>query len=266
MAKDYYQTLGVSKSASQDEIKKAYRKLAHQYHPDKGTGDEAKFKEVNEAYQVLSDPQKRSNYDNFGSGFSDGNFQGGANYDFSNFWDIFGQRGGGQSGGIEDIFDIFSGAFSGGFTRNQYEAEHLKGEDIQLSINISKKDLGQSKKFEFESLVICDECKGTTVAKGHKMEKCKTCNGSGRVNYTARTAFGVFNQVAVCNECRGLGEKPEKTCGHCKGTGRVKSKRKMEVQIPEELENGYLVIVPKGGNVGKKNAPPGDLIINISIK
>lgn len=263
MAKDYYQTLGVSRSATQDEIKKAYRKLAHQYHPDKGTGDEAKFKEVNEAYQVLSDEKKRSNYDNFGFGFNDGGFQGGGQ-DYSNFYDFFsgGRR---QPGGFEDIFDIFSDAFSGGGYARQQE-ERAKGEDLYLEVQISKKDLGETKRFEYESYMVCDECEGTTVAKGSKMIHCKSCGGSGQIKYTTRSAFGMFSRIGVCNDCKGRGQYPEKECHNCKATGRIKTKKKLEIQVPKDLDNNYTIIVPKGGNMGKSSRPAGDLIVNIKIK
>jgi molecular chaperone DnaJ len=264
MGKDYYQILGVGKSATPDEIKKAYRKLAHQYHPDKGTGDEAKFKEVNEAYQVLSDEKKRSNYDNFGSAdFNGRGFGGFGGGDFSNFYDFFsgGRR---QPGGFEDIFDIFSDAFGGGYA--QQRSERSKGEDLYLEVQINKKDLGQTKRFEYEAYVMCDECKGTTVAKGSKMARCKSCDGTGQIRYTTRSAFGMFSRIGVCNDCKGRGEYPEKECHHCKVAGRIKTKKKLEIQIPEDLSTDYTVIVPRGGNAGKKGHPAGDLVVNIRIK
>ena len=269
MAKDYYQTLGVSKTASQDEIKKAYRKLAHQHHPDKGTGNEAKFKEVNEAYQVLSDEKKRSNYDNFGSA----DFGGGQGYsyggggDSANFWDFFGGNRGqySQGGGMEDIFDMFSGAFGGNNGQPQYE-ERVKGEDLYLEVKVNHKDLGQNKTYEYEIMGICDECHGTRLARGSKMIICKVCNGNGQVKQTSRTPFGSFSRVGVCPECRGQGQKPEKECQHCRATGRVKTRKRIDIHLPSELEDNYTVLVPKGGNSGKSTRSSGDLVINIRIK
>ncbi|HAU08057.1 MAG: hypothetical protein A2568_01570 [Candidatus Yanofskybacteria bacterium RIFOXYD1_FULL_44_17] len=265
MAKDYYQTLGISKSATPDEIKKAYRKLAHQYHPDKGTGDEAKFKEINEAYQVLSDDKKRSNYDNFGSAdFNGGGFGGAGAGDYSNFYDFFsgGRR---QPSGFEDIFDIFSDAFSGGGYAQQQE-ERSKGEDLHLEVRVGKKDLGDSKIFEYESMIVCEECDGTSVAKGSKMITCKTCGGRGQVQQATRTPFGTFSRVSVCGACKGRGQAPEKECGDCKATGRVKTKKRIEIRIPVDLDNDYVVVVPKGGNAGKLKRPAGDLVVNIRVK
>lgn len=260
---DYYTILGVPRTATQEEIKKAYRKLAHQHHPDKNGGDEAKFKEINEAYQVLSDSKKRSNYDNFGFAYNDGGFQSGGNYDFGNFWDIFGGTRG-RSGGFEDIFDLFSDAFNG-YREPQYE-ERDTGEDVYLDISVSRKDLGTKKFFEFEIYNTCEECEARGVAKGYKIVSCKNCNGTGQIRHTARSGFGMFTRVGTCNVCKGKGRVPEKECPECKGQARIKTKRKMEIHIPESIDNNYLVIVPKGGNVGKNQTPSGNLVINIKIK
>lgn len=265
--KDYYQTLGVSRTSTQDEIKKAYRKLAHQHHPDKKGGDEAKFKEINEAYQILSDPKKRSNYDNFGFAYSDGGFQGG--YDFGqggNFWDLFGGQGGhGRQGGFEDIFDMFSEAFGGYRQTSQYD-EATKGEDVYLELHVNHKDLGTSKIIEFEVLGTCDECEGVGVAKGHRIIECKTCRGTGQIRHSSKSGFAFVTRVSVCNTCKGKGRYPEKECLKCKAQGRIKVKKKMEIHLPSQLEDSYNVIVPKGGNAGKNGLPPGDLILNIKVK
>ena len=268
MNKDYYNLLGVQRTASQDEIKKAYRKLAHQHHPDKKGGDEAKFKEINEAYQVLSDPKKRSNYDNFGFAYNDGGFQGG--YDFNqgaNFWDLFGgQSGHSRQGGFEDIFDMFSEAFGGFRQAGQYEDQATKGEDIVLELNVSRKDLDTNKIIEFEILGICDECEGVGAAKGHKVVECKTCKGTGQIRHSSKSGFAFVTRVSVCNTCAGKGRYPEKECPKCKAQGRVKVKRKMEVRLPDQLEYSYNIIVPKGGNIGKNGLPSGDLILSIKVK
>jgi molecular chaperone DnaJ len=266
---DPYTTLGVSRHASQDDIKKAYRKLAHQHHPDKTGGNDAKFKEINEAYQILSDQTKRQQYDQFGHVGGNGGFGNGAGsdgFDFSGFSQggfDFGQGG----GGFEDIFDIFSGAFGGarsGFRSHQQAPQ--KGADLHLEVRISKKDAGTTKQFEFEAYNLCDECKGTGVAPGSKMKDCGECRGAGQVRQSVRTPFGTFSTARVCGTCKGKGNVPEKTCSTCHSHGRIKTKRHMEVRIPSNLENGYVVIAPKQGNAGPEGAPAGDLVLTFRVK
>ena len=275
MAKDYYQTLGVSRDSSQEEIKKAYRKLAHKHHPDKNGGDENKFKEVNEAYQVLSDPKKKTNYDNFGFAYNDGSFQGGGGgfggQGFEGFSDFFsnisGRQGGSRQGGFEDIFEAFSDLFGGGgYAQPSPYSEEKKGEDLYLEVSIKKKDLGSSKIFEYKSFNICSDCKGNGVERGYKMVNCGACHGTGQLKQSVRSGFGIFTRVGVCSYCRGKRKVPEKLCSRCSGQGRVKAKRKFEVHISEDIENNYTVIVPKQGNAGKAGKPPGDLVINIKVK
>jgi molecular chaperone DnaJ len=272
MAKDYYNTLGISRNASQEEIKKAYRKLAHQHHPDKKGGSDDRFKEVNEAYQVLSDPKKKTNYDNFGFAYNDGGFQGaGGGQGFGGFSDFFngmgGQGGGGQQGGFEDIFEAFSDLFGGGgYAQPSSYNEEKKGEDLYLEVSIKKKDLGTSKIFEYKSFDVCSDCKGNGVEKGYKMVNCGTCHGTGQLKQSVRSGFGIFTRVGVCPHCKGKRKMPEKSCTQCDGQGRVKAKRKFEVHIPNDIENDYTVIVPKQGNAGRAGKPPGDLIINIKLK
>ncbi|HUO75329.1 MAG TPA: DnaJ domain-containing protein [Candidatus Paceibacterota bacterium] len=246
---DPYTILGVSRNASSDDIKKAYRKLAHQYHPDKKGGNEAKFKEVNEAYQVLGDPEKKARYDQFGSAGPAGGFGGGGQYQDFNF--------GGAGGGFESIFDMFTGGF-GGTTRQRAE----KGEDLHLSVNISAKDLGKKKIYEFEALDACVSCRGTG-AEGGRLEECSTCHGAGRVRQAVRTPFGTFAQVAVCSTCGGDGRIAEKKCHVCNGGGRVKRKRKLELHIPSELIDRYLIAFPQQGNAGLNGTPPGDLLVTL---
>lgn len=264
--KDPYTILGVGRNASADDIKKAYRKLAHQHHPDKSSGDEAKFKEVNEAYQILSDPKKRANFDNFGYAYNDGGFQGGQGQDFGNFWDFFGgQQGGGQqqAGGFEDLFDMFSGAFG---AQQQGSREATKGEDLYIEVPLAKKDLGAKRIFEFESMDACTTCKATGVEPGHDLKTCERCKGAGQVRQQTRTPFGAFTRIMVCDECKGKRKIPEKECHECNGQTRHYAKRKIELHIPKEVENGYTVVIPKGGNAGKDGKPAGDLIMTLRLK
>lgn len=250
---DPYTTLGVSKNASADEIKKAYRKLAHQHHPDKKGGNEAKFKEVNEAYQILSDPEKKSRYDQFGHAGTNGGFGGGQYQNFGGF-DF-----GGMGGGFENIFDMFGGGFSAARQKPD------KGEDLHLSISVGSKDLGQRKIYEFEAFTACDECRGTGAKNGELVE-CKTCKGQGRVRQAVRTPFGTFAQVGVCAECGGDGRIPKHTCSECRGSGRIKTKRKLELYIPEKIRDRYLVAFPQEGNAGLEGVPSGDLLVTIRVK
>lgn len=276
MAKDYYTILGIPRTASQEEIKKAYRKLAHQYHPDKKGGDEARFKEVNEAYQVLSDPKKKSSYDNFGFAYNEGGFQGGQGFDFS---DLF-SGGFGRGGGMEDIFDVFSDMFGsprgeagGGFRRTHEREENYRGENLYLEVNIKKSDLGIQKTIEFEAIDLCKECGGNGIERGYGMITCETCKGTGQVRQTSRSAFGYFTRVGICHKCGGKGKFPEKKCHKCSGDGRTKAKRKLDILIPQNLEGDYNIIVPKGGNTSKSgqahstgSGQAGDLVIHLKIK
>ncbi len=259
MAKDYYTTLGVPRTASQEEIKKAYRKLAHQHHPDKKGGDEARFKEVNEAYQVLSDSKKRSSYDNFGFAYNEGGFQNGQ--DFGNYSDFFSGMGG---GGMEDIFDMFSNVFGGGYHRSQ-EQDETKGENLYIEVAVKKGDLGSKRTIEFEILDSCKGCNGSGIEKGYGMVNCGTCKGAGQVKQTSRSAFGYFTRVGICPRCGGKGKFPEKKCHKCLSEGRIKTKKRMDILIPEKLDSDYNVVVPQGGNTAK-NGQAGDLIIHLKLK
>ena len=252
MSSDPYTTLGVSKSASPEDIKKAYRTLAHKHHPDKKGGNEAKFKEINEAYQTLSDPDKRSRYDQFGStqGFGGGGPSTG--FDF------------GGADGFEDIFSMFSaggGSAFGGGARQRPE----KGEDIYLEIQVAKKDLGAQKVYEFEVFDVCHTCHASGVAPGSKRSECSQCKGSGQIRQAVRTPFGTFAQVVTCPKCQGDGDIPDKLCPTCAGSGRTKIKRKLELHIPEKIADRYLVVFPAQGNVGPEGAPAGDLMITLKF-
>lgn len=252
---DPYTTLGVKRDASADDIKKAYRKLAHQHHPDKKGGNEARFKEINEAYQVLSDPDKKARYDRFGdagqqAGF--GGFGGGGSQDVH--FDF-----GGMGGGFENIFDMFSGGF--GAARGKPD----KGEDLQLHISVGQKDLGKQKVYEYEAFVSCKDC-DATGAKNSRMISCTDCNGQGRVRRAVRTPMGTFAQVVVCPKCSGDGRVPEHVCDVCSGTGRLKKKRTLEVHIPSRIDERYLIVFPAEGNAGLEGVPAGDLLVTLQVK
>lgn len=263
MSKDYYKILGVNKNASQDEIKKAFRKLAHKYHPDKKDGDEAKFKEVNEAYQVLSNKEKRAQYDRFGStgpqmgGFGGGAGQGFGGFDFSQF-----QQGGQGFGGFDfgdiDLGDLFGGGFSGRRSRQK------RGPDLQTRIEISFKDavFGTQKTIQLEHNKICDECGGTGAQKGSELETCPECHGSGQVQ---QRMMGIFATVAECPTCHGKGKIPKEKCKKCRGAGILREKETVEFKIPAGVKNGdTLRIVGKGEAVS--GGIPGDLYVQVIVK
>lgn len=275
MNKDYYELLGISKSASEDEIKKAYRKLAHKYHPDKSGGDEKKFKEINEAYQVLSDKAKRAQYDQFGRTFEGGgpgfggfSAEGGP----TGGWDFSGFQGFNQQSGwnFEDMGfeDVFSDIFGGGFGRSGRRKNKKAGRDIQVDVEISFEEMvrGAQKTLNLYKSSVCTRCHGTGGDPGSGKKNCPTCKGSGQVRKTARSFFGSFTQVSVCPECEGTGKIYEKKCSECGGDGKVKREEKIEVQIPSGIQDGQTISIKGRGEAGGKGAPAGDLYINIRVK
>ncbi len=254
--KDFYQILGVSKNASNEEIKKAYRKLAHQHHPDKG-GDEGKFKEINEAYQTLSNNEKRTQYDQFGKTFdnnegSNNNWAWGGseeNFDFDNLGDIFG--------------DFF------GFGRSSSTRSDLKkGKDIEVEIELPLESIlkNQVKEFSLSKYVQCSRCQGTGAEPGSKIKECFTCRGTGQVQKVVRTPFGSFTTKSVCPECEGEGFSPEKACNVCKGAGRIKDQEKINVSIPAGVDTNQIIKIIGKGEAGRKKGKSGDLYIRIIIK
>ncbi|MEK7151421.1 MAG: molecular chaperone DnaJ [Patescibacteria group bacterium] len=279
MSNDFYTTLGVPKSASQEEIKKAYRKLAHQHHPDKQHGDENKFKEINEAYQVLSDPNKRSQYDQFGfvppGGFGSQGFGGpfgGAQGKHGGF-DGFGQGGpfgGAQGFDAEDLFDLFGSAF-GGFGRSGSAGrsrERVGGEDIRINLNLNLHEVarGVAKKIELSKDVVCQECGGSGAEKGSGMIDCSVCNGRGEVKEVSASFFGNITRVSTCNVCRGIGKVPKNNCRTCKGEGKKHSKKTIELDIPAGLRDGEALVVKGEGQAGFRGMRAGDLYLQIKIE
>lgn len=259
MSKNYYEILGVSKTASKDEIKKAFHKLAHKYHPDKKDGDEAKFKEANEAYQVLSDDGKRAQYDQFGSagpqGFGGGGFgggQGGFGFDFS--------QGGFDMGDLNDIFsDFFGGGMGGGRSRAR------RGRDISTEITISFEEsvFGVTRRILITKQSQCKTCKGSG-AKDSNLESCKTCHGSGQVREARRTFMGTFETNRVCEVCDGTGKVPKEKCGTCHGSGVTKGQEEIEVVIPAGIQNGQMVRLTGMGEAITRGQT-GDLFIKINV-
>ncbi len=260
MAKrDYYEVLGVDKNATEDEIKKAYRKIAIKYHPDRNPDNaeaEQKFKEAAEAYDVLHDPQKRQQYDQFGfnapgGGFGGGFSGGGMNMDdiFSMFGDIFGGHAG------------FGGGFGGGRPRQQ----KYKGGDLRLKVRLSLKEVatGTTKKFKVRKDVTCSHCHGTGAEAGSASETCPTCHGSGYVTRTQQSIFGMMQTQGVCPTCNGEGKIIKNKCRHCGGTGVEKGEEVIEINIPAGVAEGMVVNVPGKGNAGPRGGVPGDIQVFI---
>lgn len=260
--RDYYEILGVGKSASADEIKKAFRRLAVQYHPDKEGGDETKFKEVNEAYEVLKDPSKRQRYDQFGhAGVGNGGAAGG---------NPFGGFGQGQEVhfdfgdlGLGDIFGSFFGGGSGG-QRSQRQA---RGRDVETNVEITFEQavFGTEVDLSLSLEDTCEHCKGTTVEPGYELKTCDECKGSGQVVRVTQTIFGNIQQASICPKCRGRGKVPEKVCSVCGGKGTQRKNQKIALKIPAGVDDGAVIRLREHGEA-VANGPKGDLYVNIRVK
>lgn len=255
MAKDYYKILGVEKNASQKDIKNAFRKLAHQYHPDKAGGDEAKFKEANEAYQVLSDEKKRAQYDQFGSAA----FGGTAGFDGQGYGGFSGFQG---AAGFEDLGDIFGDLFGSGRTRSR----ERRGSDIQVDMELTFKEsiFGVQKEVELIKTATCDRCAGTGGEPGADMETCKNCDGNGVQIGVQRTMFGNIQTKRTCETCQGTGEMPKKPCTTCHGQGVLRKKQTFTVTIPSGVENGAVLRV-RGKGEAIKAGHTGDLFVRLHV-
>lgn len=272
MAKDYYSILGVAKTASQDEVKKAFYKLAHQYHPDKG-GDAQKFKEVNEAYQVLSDEKKRKQYDQFGTTFDGaaGGFPGQGG--MPNWGDFQWSWGGGQNGqGAEfdfsDLGDVFGEMFGFGGVRQKKTKDIKRGKDIEVELEINLEDVlnGREKEFGLNKYNTCSRCQGTGAEPGTKTKECFSCRGTGQVQQIRKTIFGSFTQSTTCPECGGEGYRPEKPCNVCRGEGRIKSEEKIKFFVPAGVDSNQIIKIEGKGEAGRKGGKAGDLYVRIFIK
>lgn len=256
--KDYYAVLGVGKDSSTDDIKKAYRKLAMKYHPDQG-GDQEKFKEVNEAYQVLGDDQKRRQYDQFGSAGPSG--MGGGGFDFSGF----------QGGGFSDMGDIFETFFGGGFNsgaRAQQKAGPRRGEDLQMEIVIDfmKAAFGAEETLDVTRMDACETCHGKGYPSDAKVVTCTKCQGTGEIRFAQQSFFGNITSTRACDICHGEGKVPERKCSTCQGEGRVRSTQKMKVKIPAGVNEGTTIKLAGKGAAGVKGGPTGDLYVIIHVR
>lgn len=270
MSKDYYNILGVNKGASQDEIKKAFRKKAHVFHPDKKGGDEAKFKEANEAYQVLGNEKKRAQYDQFGSTFENAQ-AGGGFHGFEGFRDFSGFTEG-QNINMEDLGDIFGGigdifGFGGGGQRRR-GSRASRGSDIQVVLTIDFNDavFGAEKEIKLNKTVECDKCKGNGAEPGSKIETCKTCGGKGQTIRVQRTILGNMQVQATCSDCAGEGKTYSQKCTKCHGIGIHKETVNLKIKIPAGINNGGVIRLTGQGEVGEKGAMAGDLYLQINIK
>ena len=268
---DYYQVLGVAKNATDQDIKKAYRKLAHKYHPDKG-GDEKKFKEINEAYQILSDKGKKEQYDKFGRVFegAQGGPQGaqgfgaGNGFDFESMRDQFAQGGAG-SGDMGDIFGEFFGQGSGAAGQRQ---DFKRGDNIQIDMEFPLEAVlkEQEREIKLRKMNTCSRCKGTGAEPGTAVKECFSCRGTGQVQQIKRTILGSITHYTICPECNGEGSKPEKPCNVCKGEGRVMGEEKVKIFIPAGVDTNQIMKVAGKGDAGVRGGEPGDIYVRIFIK
>lgn len=263
MSKDYYKILGVEKNASQDEIKKAFRKLAHEHHPDKKGGNADKFKEANEAYSVLSDENKRKQYDTFGSagpGMGGAGFNGqGFNpndfgFDFSGF-----QQGGNVDFDLGDVF----GDFFGGGRRERVK----RGSDIQVDVDLTFEEsiFGLEKTIVLNKASVCSECQGSGAKKGTKLKTCHTCNGKGKVTEVRRSIIGSFQTTHTCETCHGSGKEPEEKCPVCHGSGVHKRNQEIKVKIPPGIEQGEMIRLTGAGEA-ISGGQPGDLYLRVHVR
>lgn len=277
MAKDYYKILGVSKTAAEDEIKKAFRKLAHERHPDKKGGNAEKFKELNEAYQILGNAEKRKKYDQFGEAAFSGQGFGGTGMNWEDFMrqarQGFGQGGFGADfgrGGIEfDLGDILGDVFGfGSRARRHRHARTAAGEDmaIEISLDFLEAIFGAEKTIRLERELKCPRCFGNTAEPNTKIKTCSRCGGQGEIAQTRSTIFGTMQTSAVCPECGGEGKKAEKPCRECRGAGRINRHEDIKLKIPAGIDNGQTVKMSGLGNAGERGGSSGDLYIQVRVR
>jgi molecular chaperone DnaJ len=266
MAKDYYNVLGIDKKATKDDIKKAFRKLAHKYHPDKGGGDETKFKEVTEAYAVLGDEKRRREYDTYGQAFAGtgpgarGNPFGG--FDFNNFQDF--QNGQFSEFDFGDIFEGFGDIFG---ARTRGNSRIRRGRDISIDIEVSFKEaaLGAKRSVLIAKIAQCETCKGSGAKPNTEFSTCATCNGSGKVHETRNSILGQFTSVRTCPACDGTGKIPKERCETCGGRGVMRREEEIQLTIPAGIDNGEMIRLPQQGEA-IKGGVAGDLYVKIHVK
>lgn len=256
--RDYYEALGISKGASDDEIKKAYRQAAKKYHPDLNPGDkeaEARFKEINEAYEVLSDADKKARYDQYGHAGVDPNFGAG------------GYGGAGFDGMDFDLGDIFSSFFGGGGRRQNPNAPR-RGSDVGTNVVISFEESarGCKKQVSVQLVGVCEECSGSGAAKGSTPRSCSRCGGTGQVRSQQRTPFGVVQTQGVCPDCHGKGKTIDTPCRSCSGTGHVRKPATIGINIPAGIDDGQVITIRGKGNAGSNGGPAGDLQVQVSVR
>jgi molecular chaperone DnaJ len=258
MAGDYYELLGISRDATKEDIKRAYRRMARQYHPDvnKDPGAEERFKEINRAYEVLSEPETRTRYDRFGeAGVSSGAGPSGFEY--------------GDMGGFADIFESFFGGFGGGMGgQTRTRRGPTRGDDLRLDLKLKFTEavFGGEKEIRIPHLETCKVCNGSGAKAGSGVKTCSTCNGAGQVRRATRTPFGSFAQVSVCPTCNGQGQVIEEKCESCGGAGRKQEKKKLKITIPAGVDNGTRLRVSGEGDAGNLGGPAGDLYVYLSVE
>ncbi len=258
--RDYYELLGIQKGASDEEIKKAYRKMAKKYHPDLNKGDaaaEQMFKDVNEAYSVLSDPQKKSRYDQFGHAGVDPSYGAGGGGGYGGF--------GGMDFDVSDIFSsFFGGGFGGGASRRNAP---IQGEDREVRVNLTFEEavFGCEKEIKFNRIEMCDDCKGSGAAKGTSPETCSKCSGTGQVRVQQRTPFGVMQTQRTCDACGGKGKTVKTPCSSCSGSGYVRKHKNFTVSIPAGINDGQSITLRSQGDAGRNGGPNGDLYVTVSV-
>ncbi len=267
--KNYYEILGIPKSASKDEIKKAFRKLAHKYHPDKKDGNEEKFKEVNEAYGVLSDDKKRAEFDTYGRVFSEGGGNGASGFNAQDFGGFdFSNFNGGNAQGFEgfqdfDLGDIFGEFFGGGGRREQTP----RGRDISIDLELSFEEsvFGVERKVLLTKTSICDHCKGSGGEPGTEMKTCPTCNGKGKIHETRRSLLGNFSTVTTCPTCHGKGKVPKEQCRVCRGAGVTSKQEEITIKVPPAINDGEMIRMTGQGEA-VADGITGDLYVKIHVK
>ncbi|HEY9735908.1 MAG TPA: molecular chaperone DnaJ [Trichocoleus sp.] len=256
MARDYYEILGVSRNADQDELKRAYRRLARKYHPDvnKDPGAEETFKEINRAYEVLSEPEIRARYDRFGEAGVGGAAGGG----FSDFGDV---------GGFADIFESFFSGFSGGMGQTARRRGPTRGDDLRLDLKLDFKEavFGGEKEIKISHSETCSTCTGSGAKPGTRPRTCSTCSGTGQVRRATRTPFGSFTQVSACPTCSGTGEVIEDRCTVCGGSGQNQETKKLKITVPAGVDNGTRLRVSGEGDAGLRGGPAGDLYVYLFV-